>query len=1519
MSKVIKILGKFVATIILLLIILPLFAALLLTIPRVQKFAIDFTTGIVSDVLQSRVEIGHIDLWPIYSVSVKDFYVEDHQKDTLLYVEHLSTRITSFGAQRLHFGKANVTGAKFNLIEGADSILNIKSVLEPIMPENPKGTFEVRFSSIDMTHSRFSFQKLDKRKPDKGMDYYDICFDDMSAKIEDLHVLGAVVNAKILSLSAKEKGGGVLDNASMGLYVNSGEVILSNMIVEFGTSIAEIDFLRLNAEEWKDYSNFIDSVDIEAQLFAKDISTNDIAPFAPEIGEVSIVGRDAQVSLSGRVSNLDITVDDIKFANSSRLSGDVAIMGLPDAKNSYYNINIASMSSNVEDINSTLEGVGTSSLQGEAKSIVERMGTVNLTGTVQGTLDSLNMSGKLSSITGDVDFNISIFERMNSRIMGGYIESGYIDLGKMLNVDKLGSASLTSYISIANIGQIESQSITIDGHIAQLNYNSYPYSNISYSTTIRNNRYSAYINSLDANAFFTLDGDISLDRQDEEGYTPIDSYSLELDIRECNLARLGFNKRDSVSIFSGLITSSLTGSSLDELEGSVYISDASYIFNQDTISTETISISSSANSVDREVIINSEFISAEYTSLGSHSNIIAYLQGALYNYLPVIYPPSYSPPSTKSEYSQLSTLNISLLNGEKLFHAIDSRLSIADGSWLWLSFDPSMESINLKMHSSFIEHGSLLAIGLDIDSSNTQNTIGINGYAKQLYMGMTIFEELSTKVTAHDDSIYLKLNYSDDKSNEIGVIDISSEISREGDGSLGFNFNISPSFITYDNEKWDISTQELSIESGVINIDNFTIRNAEQYLSISGVASNSIEDIISVDLQNFDLGILTQFTESIGYQIEGVTSGFASINSALKDSRIEASIDIDSVALNSIPSPPLRLTARWDSERNRAGVSVYKRENINESSEDKNIIIDTLVRGYYRPSDAAYFALIDIDSINIGVINPLLEGVLSSNEGYASTSLELRGKRQEISLSGEIVVENMSTLVDFSNVQYNVPKAVINVNNSRFETRRVPVYDTMGGEALMTLAFDISQLGNVNYNVRIVPENLMVLDLSEEQSELFYGRVFASGSAQISGDKAGVNMTIAAKTEDNSEFYMPLSSKSNASSAEFIKFVEPPKQVDSLSYILSRRAAFESKLRDGSSGGAGISISMALEVTPGAEVQLVIDPTVGDIIKARGEGRLNLEINPKTNLFEMYGDYNITEGNYLFTLQNIVNKRFIINSGSSIQWSGDPLDATLNITALYELKTSLQPLLGDSSSDESWRSVPVECIIHLKDRLMSPTVSFEIELPDSDAEQQTMVANILNDQETISRQFFYLMIANSFISESSSSSIASIGSTSTAATTGFELLTNQLSNWLSSSDYSIILRYRPDSELTGDEVDIGFSKGWIDNRLIIEVEGNYVSDYEGSINEVSNIMGEAYITWLIDKEGALRIRAFSQTIDRFDENQGLQETGVGIYYSENFNNISDLKKRVAERFNSLTRRRKKAKSKDSSQSTQTQE
>jgi hypothetical protein len=171
--------------------------------------------------------------------------------------------------------------------------------------------------------------------------------------------------------------------------------------------------------------------------------------------------------------------------------------------------------------------------------------------------------------------------------------------------------------------------------------------------------------------------------------------------------------------------------------------------------------------------------------------------------------------------------------------------------------------------------------------------------------------------------------------------------------------------------------------------------------------------------------------------------------------------------------------------------------------------------------------------------------------------------------------------------------------------------------------------------------------------------------------------------------------------------------------------------------------------------------------------------------------------------------------------------------------------------------------------------------------------------------YVVLLIFNNFMAETGMSGTAGIGSTASAAS-GLEFLSNQLSRLLSVSDYNLVIRYRPKTEMASDEVDFGLSKSLINNRLLVEVEGNYLIDNKQAVNSsMSNFMGEAHVTYLVDRSGALRLKAFTQTIDRFDENQGMQETGVGISYKEDFDNFRGLRRRIKERFPSKRRKERK--------------
>ncbi|MBQ5720361.1 MAG: translocation/assembly module TamB domain-containing protein, partial [Alistipes sp.] len=1053
-----------------------------------------------------------------------------------------------------------------------------------------------------------------------------------------------------------------------------------------------------------------------------------------------------------------------------------------------------------------------------------------------------------------------------------------MELGRILRVPMMGALTATMNFD----GSTSKDGIRgrVNGSAQELAFNDAQYSNIDIDGMVINKSFSGSITGHDAPLRFDLDG-----LADLNGANPI--FDLTLDVAEADLHAMNINERDSLSLLSFRSELYAVGRTLDDLNGTLSIDNGHYRYNADTLASGPIRLAA-RSAAQRSLTLTSDFADATFTGPTSYKTLVGYLQSAMTKYLPGL---SFKTDYKDSGEDAYSALSVKVKEIDPLLNAISEGLQLSRGSQLSFVMNPATDHLALRAESDYIERGKLLITNLNLNLTNQSDSLVMYLNSEDLYSGALHLPRLTVMGGAKHDRVSLSAGFNDTTDSLSGVVALRAQLHRVGaQGMPRLDVNLLPTTIYTPERDWRVTSDSISLDTARISIRDFRIESDRQSLRLDGVASRHREDSLTMYLREFELSPFMLFAERMGYNVKGRANGAASIKAALDRGEITADVKIDSMTVNETGVAPLHIVSRWDLEQQRIQVEM------NNARTGGNV-----VQGYYDPTTKRYYADGNFQNLPLSMLDPVLRTVVSQTAGRADARLNIAGEGRAAKLNGEVKVADLSTMVDFTRARYSVESATVRVENNHFIANNVRVSDTEQNSGTFTMDLSLDHLSNIAYNMRVVPRNMIVLNTTAQDNDLFYGKVYGSGTATIQGDKSGTTLDITGTTQGNSQFFMPLSSKSDISSADFVVFEQPGVELDTTNYLQRKKMAFERRSRSSTtSSGSNMSINIELTATPTTEVQLVIDPTVGDIIRGRGNGTLNMRIVPSANVFDMYGDYTITEGSYLFTLQNIINKRFVINSGSTIQWTGDPLDARLDIDAVYKLRASLQPLLASTTLDNVTRAVPVECIINLTERLTSPTVTFDIKVPNADTEIQNAVSNLLNNQQSIATQFMYLLVSGSFYSDSSTSS--SIGATA-SATTGFELLSNQLSNWLSSDDYNIILRYRPRSELTSDEIDFGFSKSLVDNRLLVEVEGNYLVDNRmAQSSNMSNFMGEAYITWLIDRAGALKLRGFTQTIDRFDENQGLQETGVGIYYKEDFDNWADLRRRIRDRFMGKRRR-----------------
>ncbi|HKL40306.1 MAG TPA: translocation/assembly module TamB domain-containing protein, partial [Cryomorphaceae bacterium] len=337
---------------------------------------------------------------------------------------------------------------------------------------------------------------------------------------------------------------------------------------------------------------------------------------------------------------------------------------------------------------------------------------------------------------------------------------------------------------------------------------------------------------------------------------------------------------------------------------------------------------------------------------------------------------------------------------------------------------------------------------------------------------------------------------------------------------------------------------------------------------------------------------------------------------------------------------------------------------------------------------------------------------------------------------------------------------------------------------------------------------------------------------------------------------------------------------------------------------SGVSMRLNVEATPDATIRIIFDEKAGDILQGRGSGKISLETS-ESGEFNMFGRYEILSGDYNFTLKNLISKRFTLRPGGTIGWYGDPYNADLDLSAVYSVRTPLRPIMIESRDQDQYRSREmVNVLMNLTGKLLSPTIQFEIELPQATENERTQLASAVSSVNQLNQQVFSLLILNRFIAIAAQeqagtgvvSGVAAFTNTSTS-----EFISNQLSGWLSeiSNEFDIGLNYRPGDQITNQEIAVALSTQLFDERLLISGSFGVTNSTEAQFAEgQSGILGDFLLEYMLTKDGKIRLKVFNETnpYEVFSTSTSMYTQGVGLIYQEDFNTIDEFFRKVGELF-----------------------
>jgi hypothetical protein len=533
----------------------------------------------------------------------------------------------------------------------------------------------------------------------------------------------------------------------------------------------------------------------------------------------------------------------------------------------------------------------------------------------------------------------------------------------------------------------------------------------------------------------------------------------------------------------------------------------------------------------------------------------------------------------------------------------------------------------------------------------------------------------------------------------------------------------------------------------------------------------------------------------------------------------------------------------------------------------------------------------DANHVKVGFLKPFMSAFAADVKGYASGKARLYGTFKDIDLAGDLLAEELGLKIAFTNTWYYATDSV-HIKPGRIDIKDITLKDAYGNTALLNGYLTHNYFHDPVFDFRVTnARKFLSYDVTANQSQNWYGRIFGNGSAFITGAPGVVNIDVNMSTAEGSTFTFVLSDAEEADDYKFITFRDAtPKEVTDSIIQVDRLPAAVREYRDrmlakaaAEDAPSAYNMNFQVDVTPAAKVILVMDPVGGDEIKAYGSGNLRMTYASQGNDLHMYGSYTIDRGSYNFTLQDIIVKDFTIKEGSAITFTGDPYAARLDIKAVYAVNANLSDLDESFLQDKELNrtNVPVHALLMASGDMRQPDISFDLEFPTLTSDVYRKVRSIVSTEDMMNRQIIYLLALNRFytpdyMSTTKGNELFSVASSTLAA---------QLSSMLGklSENWSIAPNLRSDrGDFSDVEVDVALSSSLLNNRL--RFNGNF--GYRDKSLNTNQFVGDFDIEYLLNRTGTWRLKAYNRYNDQNYYLRTAQTTqGVGIMFRRDFDSF----------------------------------
>ncbi|MBS7332342.1 MAG: hypothetical protein KIG88_01940 [Weeksellaceae bacterium] len=1454
--KIVRRLGRVILVCIIFILTLLLCASIAIQIPAVQSKVAKFAMEKLNKSLNTRMFVDSVDIdffGKIYlnDISIKDDrdldFITGRQLQTSLSVWSIISNPDYINLKEVKLVEPNIQVITYK----GDSISNFIKFVNGFSSDKPKDPTRVFKLDGDFFIKNGKVSIINQNSGNVWLKSHNLQLHVLDFKLVGGDITGELANFCFEAERNGEKYS--VKNFTGKVHYSDKEIRVDNLNMRTAESVLH-GHLLMSYKQPSDMSDFNNKVFWDV-FFDRGsvINFKDIRYFT------NLFDKNNSVEVYGKV---DGTLNNLNFKNFELKGGDNYIganhLNLTDMMNgSLLKIKTNNLKANTSY--QKLTSLLPTFVSTKIPVFIQRFGNMNYRGDLMLNPSTISIDGYAITALGDADVKAELtnYKNPKSMLYSGTIDANNLNIQQIADVKDLGYVSGKFKFNGAGT-DIAKMKLDLDGGLRYIDLMGKRYNNITVDGEIKNNSFNGLLDIKDPNLNAQLNGRINFSGK------PYD-FDFTSKIREINLDFLGITK-NMKAVVRGDVTGDFSLTNLNDLRGNIDLRNVYFRSKKDTISFDHITLNSVVDGNRKIMDLNvPNYMNATIDGKFKVTEVVNVINNSL---VPLV--PSFK----QKKVSPGQQFNFDVYVEQNLLSYFDESIKIEPETRIQGFIDSDQNKLDVKLDTPGISYAGIELFQSKVNLNTLEETNNLNAKIDSLKVSGITIKDIDIRSIPKNDTLLVETDF---KIGDLNPVDFNLNLYHTvSDKREYYIFGFSPSTITIDSTKWSINPKnDRQSNRMILNpvkksfmVQDLVLESDDQHLDITGVFYEKENFNFNANFNQLHLDKIIPKALLGKLELEGIANG--QVNVVRTKEKLEPTLQttVSGLELNNFLLGDLSLNGGYNIEDNRFNFDLsLLRENIESVKANGDII--------NKPSGPELDIYANLDDFHVDFLEGFLGTVFSNMRGKMSGDVHIDGPLTLPNLNGDLVAKDLGMKVNFLGVDY-----LFEGENSLFVSKEgnrqgiimlddVKVKDTaFNTTGVVNGALLFRNISEWGLNLQFDADNLLVMNTTIKDNELFYGKIFAQGDVLMMGpvDQLGIygNATIVG----NSELTINTGSTTIESESNLVRFV--PDQTVLVADKIENRIK-------------GMTIDLSINAYPNAQVNLVFDAATNDKASARGTAE-NLRFLMNNTGLSLTGVYNIESGIYEFRQIPLIPKDFKVAKGSAVQFSGNPMDATLQIHAIYERSVSN---VGDYLGIGFSQIYDTELSIDITETLAKPQIDFGLTLPNAGSDINSQLqSKFRSNQEEQMMQFSYILLTGKF---GDALDITS-GVTSTAADIGLSTIAGMLSSII--NGVNIDLEYVGGSQQSGTNDKLRYSLSYqINERLRIRgaygmaVRNQYVENFDGNLD----------LTYDVSKanNGSLVLNAFTKPttfgIQQFTGNSMMNQSyGAGITYNASFDNFREF-------------------------------